>query len=288
MTAPTPAAPTCDLHTHTTWSDGRWSTADLLTAARDRGVAAIAITDHDVLGGQDEALETAQSLGMGVLAGIELTATWQGRTIHVLGYGIDLANEELVAALSAAREDTDRHLSAVLDELKVQGVALDRGDLLALQSKYPSAKTAILHLVRQGTLRTLADPRRLLALAAREPRPLPAAAAIALVRNAGGVASLAHPATMFADRPLLSAGELAPLVRAGLDAIEVWQVVHGIAEREHYARVSDELGVLATGGSDCHGPKRGAPARVGSQTVPVRVFEEIAALVARRASGAGR
>jgi predicted metal-dependent phosphoesterase TrpH len=108
------------------------------------------------------------------------------------------------------------------------------------------------------------------------------------VHAAGGVAALAHPARIRKDRPHLDAGDLAPLVDAGLDAIEVWQIVHREAEREHYAGVARSLGLLVVGGSDCHGPRRGLGPRMGSQRVPSEVYEALSAAIDARRAATGR
>src|SRR5688500_4080828 len=88
-----------DLHLHTTWSDGRWAPRQVVEEAAQLGLAAIAITDHDVIGGLAEAEQVAREHGIAFLPGVELTADWNGKTVHMLGYGIDPVNETLVAAL---------------------------------------------------------------------------------------------------------------------------------------------------------------------------------------------
>src|SRR5207248_8063263 len=101
----------------------------------------------------------------------------------------------------------------------------------------------------RGILRKAADGAALLRLASQEPRAYTAAEAIDVIHAAGGVAALAHPAKIRRDRRHLDANDLAPLAAAGLDGIEVWQIVHRQAEREHYADVARALGLLTVGGS---------------------------------------
>ena len=88
-----------DLHLHTTWSDGRWEPRRVVDEAAAHGLAAIAVTDHDVVDGLAEARKAADEHGIAFLDGVELTADWDGRTVHMLGYGIDPADPTLVAAL---------------------------------------------------------------------------------------------------------------------------------------------------------------------------------------------
>ena len=117
---------------------------------------------------------------------------------------------------------------------------------------------------------------RLLRLAAAEPRAYTVSEAITLIRDAGGVASLAHPAKVQRSQPLLSARDLKPLIDQGFDAIEAWQWIPGGWGSQHYATVAAELGVLVSGGSDDHG-KRSADGRMrlGAQPIPDSVLEQL-------------
>jgi len=111
---------------------------------------------------------------------------------------------------------------------------------------------------------------------------------IGLIHGAGGIASLAHPVKVRKDRPLLDAADLGPLVESGLDGIEVWQVVHAPRERAHYAALSDTLGLIPVGGSDCHGPERRGGPRIGSQRVPYVAYEVLQERIERRRGGPSR
>jgi hypothetical protein len=155
----------------------------------------------------------------------------------------------------------------VLDEARRLGVEIDEAALGRYRGRYVSGASLVLGMVEQGVLRGSPHARRLLTLASREPRGYTAEQAISLIHAAGGIASLAHPVRVRRNTPLLDASALCPLVEAGLDGVEVWQIVHGAAAREHYLQLADELGLVPTGGSDCHGP-RSADMRLGSQRVP--------------------
>ncbi len=278
-----------DLHLHTTWSDGRWSPGQVVAEAAARGLAAISITDHDVLGGLREGHQMAAAAGVKVLDGVELTADWDGRTVHILGHGIDPGHPALTAALERGRSLMGEHVERVLAALEAVGEPLSAADLGRYRSRYPGGAALVLAMVQRGVLRRVSDGLPLLRLAAAEPRAYTAREAIRLIHRAGGVASLGHPVKIHRDRPLLTIGELEPLVDAGLDGIEVWHVVHGPAERGHYAVVAEALGLLAVGGSDCHGPDRTAGPRIGSQGVPYSAFDRLSAsIVARRVANGVR
>jgi predicted metal-dependent phosphoesterase TrpH len=267
-----------DLHVHTTHSDGRLSVGETLREAAARGLRAVAITDHDVVTGVAEALALAPP-GLEVVPGIEMTARWQGaRSVHVLGYFIDPADATLGAALQRGRELMRQHVDAVLRAVHAVGGHLERDDLDQYRARYAGGASLVFGMLDRGVLRGAAPGTgmRLLRLAAAEPRPYSVAEAVALIHGAGGVASLAHPARLRRGHPLLSAGELEPLARAGFDALEAWQWIPQGWGSEHYRAVAHELGLLVSGGSDDHG-KRTADGRMrlGSQPVPDGVLEAL-------------
>jgi predicted metal-dependent phosphoesterase TrpH len=255
----------------------------VVQAADEQGLAAIAITDHDVIGGLAEAQQAAAELGIGFLSGVELTADWNGKTVHVLGYGIDHEHPTLIGALDRGRALMAAHVEEVLAALERAGTPIAAEDLSRYRVRYASGAALVLAMVEQGVLKRAKNGGALLRLASREPRAYTAVEAIEVIHAAGGLAALAHPAKVVRDRPHLEADELRPLAEAGLDAIEVWQIVHRQQERAHYIRVSQELGVEIVGGSDCHGPKKSAGPRIGGQRVPFEVYERLLDALARRA-----
>ena len=206
-----------------------------------------------------------------------MTAQWHGpRAVHVLGYFIDPGEARLREALARAERQMERHVDAVLDEIRNAGGKLERTDLDRYRHRYAGGAALVLGMLERGVLRG-APPgtgMRLLRLAAAEPRAYTVADAIALIHGAGGVASLAHPAKVKRGQPLLSAADLAPMVDDGLDAIEAWQWIPGGWGSQHYLALAGELGVLVSGGSDDHG-KRSTDGRLrlGAQPIPEAVLD---------------
>lgn len=267
-----------DLHVHTLFSDGRLSPATMVGEAARRGLRAVAITDHDVLGGLTEA-QRAAPIGLEVVPGIEMTARWEGaRAVHVLGYFVDPDDEGLKAALERGRTLMERHVDRVLEEIRATGRQLDLADLARYRHRYAGGAALVLGMIERGVLRG-AEPgtgMRLLRLAAAEPRAYDVAEAVRLIHAAGGVASLAHPARLRRGQPLLDADALAPLVGQGFDAIEAWQWIPDGWGSDHYRRVAGELGVLVSGGSDDHGKRtRDGRMRLGAQPVPDAVLDAL-------------
>jgi predicted metal-dependent phosphoesterase TrpH len=260
----------------------------VVVAAVERGLAAIAITDHDVLSGLEEATDAAAPSGLEVVPGIEMTAEWEGpRAIHVLGYFVDGGNPALQAALRRAQDLMARHVDQVLEAIRSVGGQLVRQDLDRYRHRYAGGAALVLGMLERGVLRgaPAGTGMHLLRMAAAEPRAYTVAEAVDLIHAAGGVASLAHPSKLKRLRPLLSADELRALVAEGFDAIEAWQWIPGGWGSRHYLSVADELGVLVTGGSDDHG-KRTADGsmRLGAQAVSIEVLEALRDLSLKNAA----
>ena len=272
-----------DLHLHSTHSDGRWPPRQVIEEAAARGLTAVALADHDVLSGLDEARAAADEHGIGLLPAVELTADWDGRACHLLGYGIDPEHAGLNAALERGRQRMAEHVALVLDEIRAAGFELTDEDLARYNTRYPTGVSLVLGMLEQGILRSAPGARRLLARASREPRAYTLGEAIDLLHAAGGLAVLAHPARQRRGQPLLTAADLQPLVERGLDGLEVWHVLQQGEVWDHYARLAEQLGLLPTGGSDCHGP-RSSGVRIGGQRVPEAVFNQLRARLAERRS----
>jgi predicted metal-dependent phosphoesterase TrpH len=255
-----------DLHLHTTCSDGRLAPAAVVAQAAAQGLVAVAVCDHDVVTGIAEAREAGTRLGVEVIAGVELTARWRGRTCHVLGYHVDPTASALVEALAGARRATEASVAAALAALQARGYAITAADLARYRARYPTPTTLLLAMVRQRQLRTRADVQTLLGLLRATGPAWTAEDAIGLVHAAGGVAVLAHPgrraSAQRAPRIPLDATALRDLTTAGLDGVEVIHPSHGVAEQARYADLAGALGLVATGGSDWHG--RAAERPIGS------------------------
>jgi predicted metal-dependent phosphoesterase TrpH len=250
----------------------------VVEAAVARGLRAIAITDHDVVWGVNAA-RAAGPDSLEVVPGIEMTASWQGpRAVHVLGYFIDTSHSGLLAALARAEDLMAQHVDAVLDEIRRVGQTLERSDLDRYRHRYAGGAALVLGMLERGVLRG-APPgtgMRLLRMAAAEPRAYTVGEAVSLIHQAGGVASLAHPAKLIRGEPLLNAEALASLVAEGFDAIEAWQWIPGGWGSRHYLSTAEELGVLVSGGSDDHGKRTPDGAmRLGAQPVPPEVLDAL-------------
>ena len=271
-----------DLHLHTTASDGVLSPATLVSRAHAAGLTTISVTDHDTVGGLAEAVRAAAALGIRVVPGIEITAVETERDVHILGYFFDPDSEPLSAFLRAQRADRVRRVREMVDRLATLGFRLDVDAVLANTgaSGRSVGRPAIADaLVASGHVASRDEAfARLLGRGcpAFVPRSgVGSGEVIRVIQAAGGLASLAHPGVLDDD------GLIPNMVRAGLDALEVWHSDHQRRHEDHYSHLAARFGLARTGGSDFHGEGVHRVCRIGTVTVPPRAFAALEARVKR-------
>ena len=269
-----------DLHLHTNFSDGTFTPEELVANAAQQKLSAIALTDHDTVGGCARAAAACAAAGLEFIAGSELTAEQDDHEIHILGYFLDPQNEKLLtetAKFQTVRQNRIREMVARLNELNVP---LDVDEVFALANcASPGRPHVARALVKAGLVASLDEAfERFLKM--NRPAWVPkmkmsALDAIALIHQAGGLAVMAHPGLNRADQVIPA------LVAAGLDGLECFHTKHPKATAEHYLQLAKQHGLLVTGGSDCHGLSKGRPL-IGTVRLPFHYLEKLKAKVAER------
>lgn len=263
-----------DLHIHTTASDGLLSPSDLVSAAAARGLAAIAITDHDVTDGVEEAARAGQRAGLDVLAGVEINTDHGTTEIHVLGYCMDIANARFQKTIGWLREGRLNRARAMVDRLRALGCPLDWDSVVEIARPGAIGRPHLADaLVRAGFAASRHDAFNRF-LGNNGPAYVPrqrfdATEAIRAIRDAGGVPVVAHPAKIGND------SLIRPLAEAGLLGIEARHPDHSLRDADHYRRMADALGLLWTGGSDFHGNNEARP--LAGVTVPLEQARKVRA-----------
>ena len=282
-TTGTPArqrGPVIDLHAHSTVSDGTDSPTELVEAAAAAGIDVLAITDHDTVGGWEEASLAARRTGTILVPGIEISCAFGRASIHLLGYLTDPADAGLMAELALARESRATRLERMVERMTADGIPLRYDEVLAQVA--PGATAGRPHiadaLIANGTIEHrdeafhewLADDSPYY-VSHHAPHPV---RAVELVRAAGGVPVVAHPFTRTrtrgADEALIE-----QLSAVGLAGIEAYHRDHGPEEVARAEALGERLGLLLTGSSDYHGD--GKLNRLGENTTAPAVLEAIEA-----------
>ena len=250
-----------DLHTHSTASDGTLSPEALVELAAERGLSAIAITDHDTVAGVAPAQERGDALGVEVIPAVELGASLDGvGEIHLLGYFIDIKNKTLRDRLAWLRDERRSRGRKIVERLNDMGVSISVEQVVGIAQGGSVGRPHIARaLVENGHVASMKEAfERYLkstgpAYVKRE--LLSAGDAIGLVREAGGVAVLAHPCTLGRKD-----GELPTIIQSlmahGLRGIEVFYSQHTSEQVRQYEELAQRFGLLVTGGSDFHGANK--------------------------------
>jgi predicted metal-dependent phosphoesterase TrpH len=266
-----------DLHVHTTASDGTTDPAAVVEMAVTLRLTAVAITDHDSVGGVRPAIDAARGR-IEVVPGIELSATYAGRDFHVLGYFIDHTDPSLLARLSVLQRDRLDRASRMVDALAATGNRITLEGVLLHANEGAVGRSHVARaLVEAGAVEDVEEAfARLIGRdgACYVEKPVVAVdEACRIIRAAGGVPLLAHPGVSRADDCI------GPLVEMGLAGIEAYHAEHDRSRRAHYARLAERLGIAVSGGSDYHGPTAKG-SRLGAGDTPPGSLERLRALAA--------
>jgi len=262
-----------DLHIHTTASDGLLTPAEVVQVALEKGLSAIAITDHDTTDGLDEALAAARGHELEVIPGIELSAEQGSREAHILGYYLDRHDrnlQEKLEVLRRARRERARKMVGKLADMGLY-VSWDRileiaGDSSAFGR--PHVAQALQEKGYVGSINEafyryigLGGP----AYVARY--KLSPTQALEMIRAAGGFPVLAHPWRQ-EDLVIRLAG-------CGLVGLEAYYPRYSPEEREELAKLGQQYGLIATGGTDFHGYEQNGPLSLGDVSVPADAAERL-------------
>ncbi|HEM62022.1 MAG TPA: PHP domain-containing protein [Chloroflexi bacterium] len=268
-----------DLHVHTTASDGVLEPGEIVEVANKKGLAAVAITDHDTTDGVDEALEAAQGTGLEVIPGIELSAEHNGREVHILGYYLDHENEALQEKLDVLHRSRRERASKMVDRLAGLGVRVSWERVAAIAGHTsafgrPHVAQALCEAGFVGSVDEAFDRYigyRGPAYVARF--KLTAEEALQIIADAQGVPVLAHPWRQEDVIPTLAA--------KGLVGLEVYYPRYSSEERQMLARLARQHGLVPTGGTDFHGYGEEAMEVLGEVPVPQDSVERLRVLANR-------
>ena len=251
-----------DLHCHSNVSDGLLAPADVARRAHAGGVTVWSLTDHDELGGQLEARNAAEALGMRYLAGVEISVTWAGRTLHVVGLGVDPVCSTLVEGLRATRNGRTARAQAIAAALDAVGIpGAYEGALRFVSNPDLISRTHFARfLVEKGFAASTADVFDRF-LGEGKPGYVPHRwatldNAVAWIGAAGGTAVIAHPGR-YGYTPLEFDALFGAFVDLGGRAIEVVTGSHTPDQYREYADVARRFGFEASRGSDFHAPGEG-------------------------------
>ena len=248
-----------DLHCHSTVSDGVLAPAALAARAKANGVDIWALTDHDEVDGIAEARAAAAAIGLAYVAGVEVSVTWAGTTVHIVGLQIDETNPALVNGLAATRNGRLERAHEIAAELAAVGVpgAFEGALKFAGNPDLLSRTHFARYIIQLGVCSSVTEVFKKYLIEGK-PGFVPhrwatLQNAVTWIREAGGIAVVAHPGRYkFSD---LAFDEfIQEFKRLGGTAMEVTTGSHSVDQYDYYAGVATRYGLLASRGSDFHSP----------------------------------
>jgi predicted metal-dependent phosphoesterase TrpH len=260
-----------DLHIHSKYSDGTCTIQEIVECASSKGLAAIAITDHDCIDGYTSAAEIGSRLGIEVIPAVELSSEIEGKDIHILGYGLDIHNAHLQASLAEMKEARYIRAKKIVKNLNARGIDLRFETVAAIAGDAsigrPHIATALLkeeliYSFRDAFERYIGyDSPAYVGKKSLTPKEV-----FDLILSAGGIPTLAHPGVTRVDERIPS------FVTMGLMGIEVYHSEHTATQQRFYLQYCKRNGLVYTGGSDFHSSLQ-TKAEIGIPHVPYRVIE---------------
>lgn len=247
-----------DLHLHTTASDGEYNPKDVIKLAKENGVDTVAIADHDTVAGLEEAIEEGKKIGVEVISAVELNANVEKGKMHILGYYMDYKDAEFVKAMESLKKDREDRNNEFIDEFHKQNVNIT----LEQVKKYAIGSIiAKPHFARalydNGYIKDIEEaytnyfnvpPMKNIKRQSITPKQ-----AIELIKNAGGIAVIAHPVTLKLDDNELDE-KIKELKKYGLDGMECYNNIHTKEDIAKLKEIANKNNMLITAGSDFHGP----------------------------------
>ncbi|HZG17596.1 MAG TPA: PHP domain-containing protein [Candidatus Bathyarchaeia archaeon] len=267
-----------DLHTHTVASDGTCTPMENVRYAKEAGLAAVAITDHDTVAGIAEAMKAGEEIGMEVVPGVEISTVANGQDIHVLGYFVPYEDTQFDEELSKLRDTRHERNKLLIARLQELGISITLEKVYARKSgtdKNIGRPHIAEELMELGVVSNMQEAfEKYLgkgAAAYVNPPRISPLEAIKLIKRFGGAAVLAHPG-LYDDDDLVE-----EIIVYGLDGIEVYHPDNSEEQRKHYLTLASDYGLVVTGGSDFHGWRGEEPyhSMLGSSTAEVDALNQL-------------
>ena len=268
-----------DLHTHTTCSDGLLTPRELVVKAEQKGLAALAITDHDNLDAHRQLVKDGYNGPLRLIPGVEISCHDFGREVHILAYNVDISIPAVQEYERFYRDDRARRGQEMVENLRQAKAHISYQEVLDEAAGAPIGRPHVASvLVRRGFASTIQHAFDVYldvgkpGYAAKTPFPI--AKAAEMIHAAGGILSIAHPGRYFTDPQMFL-----PLLKTGIDGIEVYHPSHWHVTREFYRVLCEQHQMLITGGSDFHGSREYDEANFGTFGVTAAALDRILAYI---------
>lgn len=261
--------PNSDLHLHTSHSDGKFTTVQLLEKVNKVGLKCISIVDHDTINGIDEAVSLGKKMDIEVIPGIELSSILGDLDVHIIGYFIDHKNENLLEHLTIFREERLKRAKRIIDNLHKLKVPLDYESVLAQAQNAVLGRPHIANaMVENGFVSSYQEAFNQYIKnggpAYEAKYSFSPKQAISLINKCGGVSFIAHPGCYLGE------DAISELINTEIDGIETVHPGHSPQTTESLKKIAHTYFLLESGGSDFHGGLRDDEDALGKYTIPYK------------------
>lgn len=268
-----------DLHLHSTASDGTLTPSQVVMLAKQSGLTAVALTDHDTVAGLDVAFKICQEQQINFVPGIELSTKRQGHNLHILGYFINWREQKLSRILVDLKKSRQERAAKIVAKLNTLGISLSLAEVKAISGKSAIGRPHIaLALVQKKLVKDVKTAFELYLANGKpahvEKKVLEEAKVIKLIHELKGLAVLAHPG-LIKVTPKELTKIVAALVNNGLDGLEVYHPEHSFEQQIFLQELAERFQLVITGGSDCHGIAKAAGINIGSLKVPDEIYVKL-------------
>ncbi len=254
-----------DLHIHSTFSDGRDTIEEIIELAKNQKVKIISLTDHDLISGVEKAIELGKQVGIEVVPGVEISTTYRGKLLHILGYFIDVRNAELSDFLKNNIAEKKQQFQSELIKINAELIKanckqIDLEKYNVKEDKYFSLPGVAFYLHEEGAFDNTNDAFKFLEgrlktpVFSQKPKDV-----FKIIKKAGGLSVLAHPLASkislrkITNDPIGWDKIIAEFKDQGLDGIECYGFAHNEVEIKTLLEFSERYNLLLTAGSDWHG-----------------------------------
>ena len=260
-----------DLHIHTTASDGLLNPEQVVEFAKEAGLRAMSITDHDTINGYLAARKKAEELDIELIPGVELSTSYKGDDFHLLDFLIDCQNPEFLKKINSFQEERRVRGEKMVEKLNELGLDLSIDTVRRIAGNSSVGRPHLADALLKEEFVHTYDEAFARYLGYHAPAYVPTKfltpqEGIDLIHLVRGVAVLAHPGTTRSNQAIYE------FIQMGLDGIEAYHTIHDRQATRHYINLANKLGLICTGGSDCNG-RRGGKTLIGTIEVPYQCVE---------------
>ena len=250
-----------DLHIHTSASDGTHTPEEIVNLAQKQGLKAIAITDHDTIEGNEEAIKAGTKVGLEVIPGVEISVDWDKRPIHILGYYINWRNEKFASELQNLIKFREERNPQIIEKLNSLGLTISYDDVRMAAGEGTIGRPHFAQvIIEKGYVKNGDEAfRKYLqrgAPAYVDKKRLTPQKGIQLIKHAGGIAVLAHPFTIEGINNEEMEQFILHFKDIGIDGVEVFYSGHSAEQTLQLQAIAKKHNLLMTGGTDFHGEQK--------------------------------